>query len=84
MRLNLERAAALLTDLPTILAAADASEKRAIVYALIDQLWIDNRVIVGLAPRVETAAMIMAAVGSLGCVRGVPDGHQYLAFNLWV
>jgi hypothetical protein len=72
----------MLIDIPTLMAAATPSERRAVVGALFDKVWIQEKGIVAVTPRADVGP-VLAGLAKLqhGCLDGVPDGHQCPAFR---
>jgi site-specific DNA recombinase len=80
---NKARALALLADVPMMMAAAKPCERRAVVGALFEKVWIQEREIVAVTPWADVGPVI-AGVARVryGCLDGVPDGLQTPACNL--
>ena len=71
LRFDAEQAAANLADLPALLARANAAERRAVVRSVFEQVWVREKALSGLTPRVE----VYPLMGSISrCVYGVADG----------
>jgi hypothetical protein len=70
---EVQRALQLLTDVPRLLQAANASERLALVKSLFDQIWVEDRRIARLTPRADVGPVIAALVRVLD---GVPDGAR--------
>jgi len=70
------RAMKMLADMPTLMAAATPSERRAVVGALFDKVWIQEKGIIAVTPRADVGP-VLAGVAHIqyGCLDGVPDGH---------
>jgi hypothetical protein len=79
---NEARALALLTDVPTLMAAAKPSERRAVVGALFEKVWIQAKGIIAVTPRSDGGPLLAGlARVRYGCLDGAPDGHQCPAFR---
>jgi site-specific DNA recombinase len=74
---NEARALTLLTDVPRLIDAATPNERQAVVGALFDKVWIQERGIVAVTPRADVGPLI-AGVARVryGCLDGVPDGFR--------
>ncbi len=73
VRFEQARAAALLADLPTLLARATAQERRAVVGSLFERVWVQERRLNALTPRAEVYPL-MASIARV--VIGVTDGAR--------
>jgi site-specific DNA recombinase len=73
--LNGTRVLAMLADIPTLMAAATPSERRAVVGALFDKVWIQDKGIIAVTPRADVGP-VLAGLAQIqyGCLDGVPDG----------
>ena len=79
---NEARALALLTDVPTLMDAAKPSERRAVVGALFEKVWIQAKGIIPVTPRADVGPLLAGlARVRYGCLYGVPDGRQCPAFR---
>ena len=74
---NEARAVAMLADMPTLMAAATPSERRAVVGALFDKVWIQEKGIIAVTPRADIGP-VLAGLAQIqyGCLDGVPDGFR--------
>ena len=74
---NEARALTLLTDVPTLMAAAKPSERRAVVGALFEKVWIQAKGIIAVTPRLDMGPLLAGlARVRYGCLDGVPDGFR--------
>lgn len=71
-RADLTAAAALLTNLPTLLAGARPRERQAVVHALFRQVTIQERRIVRLEPRPDVAPLLIAVCRVVQCIDAEP------------
>jgi site-specific DNA recombinase len=71
------RAITMLADMPTLMAAATPSERRAVVGALFDKVWIQKKGIIAVTPRADVGPVLAGLVYiQYGCLDGVPDGFR--------
>lgn len=68
-----QQAAQQLADLPHVLEKATVPERLAVVKALFDKIWVQDRTIVRLTPRADVGPVLAALVQVLD---GVPDGFR--------
>jgi len=68
-----DAALALLGDLPTLLDAATAHERRMVLRSLFSEIWVRNAEIHELTPRADVYPLVASIVR---CVSGVADGYQ--------
>jgi hypothetical protein len=74
-RFDEERAIALLQYLPRLLAVATPTERKAVVGAVFEKIWVDEKAVVALTPRVDMGPVLAGLANTLyGCLDGVPDG----------
>lgn len=70
-----ERAVALLQDLPRLMAEATPAERKAVVGAVFEKIWLEQKVVVALTPRADFGPILVGlALTQYGCLDGVPDG----------
>ncbi len=74
LRLDVERALALLANLPDLLASATPTERRAVLGSVVDKVWIANREVHAITPRAELYPLV-ASISR--CVYGVADGTLF-------
>jgi site-specific DNA recombinase len=74
---NEARALTLLADVPTMMGAATPAERRAVVGALFENIWIQEKGIVAVTPRADVGPLLAGlARVRYGCLDGVPDGFR--------
>lgn len=57
-RLNEQRAHLLLADLPALLAGGSFAARRAFLRAVLDQVWLQDRRVVAVTPRVDVYPLV--------------------------
>lgn len=73
---NEERILALLADPPALMGVATPPERRAVVTALFDKVWIQAKGIIAVTPRADVGPVLAGlAQVQYGCLDGVPDGE---------
>jgi site-specific DNA recombinase len=71
------RALRVLAEVRTLMDAAMPNERRAVVGALVDKVWVRDREIVAVTPRADVGPVIAGlAKVKYGCLDGVPDGFR--------
>lgn len=63
---DLERAAALLNDLPSVIANAPNDQRRALVRTIFERVWIQNRTIIAWTPRTAYLPLLRLMYESCG------------------
>lgn len=74
---NEARALSILADISALMTAAAPSERRAVVGALFDKIWIQAKGVVAITPRADVGPVLVGlSQVRYGCLDRVPDGHQ--------
>jgi site-specific DNA recombinase len=68
-----QRATQRIADLPYVLEKATVPERLALVKAIFDKIWVEDRMIVRLTPRADVGPVLVALIKVLD---GVPDGGR--------
>ncbi len=74
---NEARALSLLTDVRALVAAVQPAERRTVVSALFEKVWMQQKGIVALTPRADVGPILAGlAQARYGCLYGVPLDRQ--------
>lgn len=72
-----ERAITLLQDIPRLMAVAIPVERKAVVGAVFERIWVEEKAVVALTPRADMSPILAGLANTqYGCLDGVPDGFQ--------
>ena len=79
---DLRTAAALLADMPTLLAASPVSEQRGILRGVFDRVWLAAHTISAIMP--NRLYLPLASAAAEVCVKGGPGGDPALIRTHWL